>query len=121
MKFKHVFKHIDHSETLLAHAKERFDRIEKQLFKVDQTLVTFSKVRHEFRADVVMKTKDGIFKASGLAESLYAAVDDCVRRLTQQYTKKRKKVKNHKRHYLSQRPEGEEAEVSGEFWDKKAA
>jgi putative sigma-54 modulation protein len=107
MKFDYVFKHLDHSDALTEYTAERLSRLDRMLFKAEPGHVTFSKIRHEFWAEVCLRTKDGMFRARASGENLYSAVDEVVRKLEIQYTKTRKKVKNFKRKYRRQRPEGE--------------
>jgi putative sigma-54 modulation protein len=105
MKFDYVFKHLDHSQALADYTADRLSRLDRILFKAEPGHVTFSKIRHEFWAEVCLRTKDGVFKARASGENLYEAVDEVTRKLEIQYTRTRKKLKNFKRKYRSQRPE----------------
>ncbi len=102
MKFSYVFKHLDASDSAVEYAAELFSRLDKQLFKPEQAHITFSSYRNEFCTEVTMKTNDGFFKARGVGDTLYAAIDEASEHLSKQYTRQRKKAKNHKRHYRQQ-------------------
>ncbi|MEZ0392160.1 MAG: ribosome-associated translation inhibitor RaiA [Pseudobdellovibrionaceae bacterium] len=97
MNWKHTFKHVDVSESLIQYTEECFQNEVRLLLKESQGQIFYSKgKRKECRVDVTVQNGNGHFKATALADSFYTAVDLVAEKLGKQFQKKKEKLQHHK-------------------------
>lgn len=101
MKLNYTFKHLDHSDALLAYTEEKMQEIEKFLLKEGYGNVYYSKVKNEFCVEVTVNTREKYFKATSYNMDAYTAVDLVVEKLEKQFLKTRKIMQHHKKPELS--------------------
>ncbi|MFM6927099.1 MAG: ribosome hibernation-promoting factor, HPF/YfiA family [Bdellovibrio sp.] len=101
MKLNTTFKHIDHSESLVAHTEAKMDEIGQFLLRDGYGSVYFSKVKNEFCVEISVNTREKYFKATAYGPDAYVAVDACVDKLEKQFLKTCKQYKDHKKPELS--------------------
>lgn len=101
MKTSYTFRHLDHSEALLAYTNERVEQIGKFLLKEGHGNVYFSKQKNEFCVEISVNTAQKYFKATSYNTDIYAAVDAVVTKLEKQFLKSRKLMQDHKKFELS--------------------
>ncbi len=98
MQWKHSFKHVDVSESLQQYAEETLSKEARLLLKDSQWQIFYSKGKHhhECQVDVTVQNGTGHFKASGMSDSFYTAVDEAADKLSKQFQKKKEKLQHHK-------------------------
>lgn len=96
MKLSFTFKHLDRSEALEKHTVEQLESIGRFLLKDGYGTVYVSKQNHEFCVEMSVNTREKYFRAVGLNNDPYKAVDVAIERLEKQFLKTRKLVQNHK-------------------------
>jgi len=90
-------KQIDVGDALRFHVEDRFtNAIAKYSENPIDSVVTFSKDRHEFKCDASAHLSTGLFaQASAKADDIYAAADGCCERLEKQLRRYKRRLKDH--------------------------
>jgi len=92
-------KHIDVGDALRTHVEERIlDVVGKYAGRPVESVVTFSKDRHEFVADASVHLSTGLtVQAKSKASEIYAAFDGTVERMDKQLRRYKRRLKDHHR------------------------
>lgn len=101
MKIEFTFKHMTGSDALATYTTERLERLEKFEMKPTQIHCEFWVQRHESGCDLVLRSGNGQMKASGKGLDIHQAVDSAIEKLGRQLEKRKSKVQNHKKPFLS--------------------
>lgn len=101
MKLNYTFKHLDHSDALVAYTHERMTDVGQFLLKDGTSSVFFSKQKNEFCIELSVNTREKYFKATAYGENPYTAVDEASQKLEKQILKVSKQLKNHKKPELT--------------------
>lgn len=108
MNWKHVFKHVDHSQSLVEHCENQMERLNKYLLKESQCQVYYSQGKFDHHVEVVIFNPDSRFKARATStESLYVAVDLVAEKLSKQILKTKEKLQHHKKYERSKQAKWE--------------
>lgn len=118
MKVDFTFKHVDSSDSLMAYARDRVEKITK--FELNPMDVHFqiSMLKHECIVEVSVMEGRRKFKATGSSDDFYRSVEMVVNKLTRQMSKDKRRLKHHKNpeksHYgkIARLNEGLEADFS---------
>lgn len=101
MKFDYTFKHLDHSDALIAYAQGRLEKLVKFELKPMHVHFNFSIVKHECQVDIIIKGADLRLKATGIGEDHYEATDSAMEKVSRQLAKKKEMTQYHKRPHFS--------------------
>ena len=96
MKIEFVFKHVDPSEALVEHCRERMEKLEKFELKPMDVRFTFSMQRHDRIVEVQVDEGRRKFKAQGVSDDFYRAVEMTVNKLWRQLSKDKSRIKGHR-------------------------
>ncbi len=98
MKLNYTFKHLDHSDSLVAYTEERMTEIEQFLLKEGYGNVYFSKQKNEFCVEASINTRQKYFKATayGTDRLCLCYRCHCGKNFEKQFLKSSKQLKNHK-------------------------
>lgn len=96
MKFDHVFRQIDTSESLIAYAEEHLQNVCKFLLKDGSCSIHYYMHKKDYSIEIMVHTADNHFKAKSSSDSFYSAVDEVCAKLEIQFLKKKKRSQHHK-------------------------
>ncbi len=96
MKVDFAFKHVDTSEALMNHARDRIDKLTRFELKPMDVHFIISMQRHECIVEVAVDEGRRKFKAQASSNDFYRSVEMVVNKLTRQMSKDKKRVKAHK-------------------------
>jgi ribosomal subunit interface protein len=96
MKVDFTFKQVDTSESLVAYATDRLDKIER--FELNPMDVHFaiSMVRHECIVEATVIEGRRKFKATASSDDFYRSVEMVINKLWRQLSKDKRRIKAHK-------------------------
>ena len=101
MKIEFAFKHVDISQALIEHCRERMEKLSRFEIKPMSVHFTFSMERHERVVEIRVDEGRRKFKAQSTADDFYRAVEMSVNKLRRQLTKDKSRVKAHKNPEMS--------------------
>lgn len=98
MQFKHHFKHVDYSESLVRYLETLVEKQERYLLKDAICNFYYSKSRHhhECFVEVQVQNGNGFFKASAESNDFYEAADLAAQKISKQFKKTKDKLQHHK-------------------------
>lgn len=103
MKFDHSFKHHDVSQSLISYLEDKMNKLLKFEIKPGTAHVTYGSQRHQCFVEINLMGGESIFKARGVKDDWYRAVDHALQRLESQMKKRKSVVKGHRHPERSKR------------------
>lgn len=93
-------KQIDIGDALRSHVEDKVaDVVAKYAERPVEAVVTFSRDRHEFIADIAVHLSTGLtVQAKARADEIYACFDGATERMEKQVRRYRRRLKDHHRH-----------------------
>ena len=96
MKCEFTYIKMQHSEGVEQHCQELVNKLSRFLDKPLQAHFTFSQEKFNHKSVFTLTGKNIFFKAECKNENFYAAIEECVEKMSRQLEKKKSKMKNHK-------------------------
>jgi len=97
-----TFRHMESTDSLRTYVKQKAARMEKYLLKGPHRMnIIFSLERFVHRVDLMLFEKNGVFKAQGLTNDMYASVDQAMHSLEEQLKRYKDRTKHHKNYFKS--------------------
>lgn len=93
MKTSITFKQIDHSDSVKDYFTEHSERISKYSLKAMELHVTVTKEKHLNLAEAILTAKDFRAHCEGVAEDIYAAINDALHKVEKVLQKRTTKIK----------------------------
>lgn len=97
MKCHVVFKHLDYSKSLEEYANQKLEKLIKFEWKPVNIHLTLSRCKHQIAADLHAIGAEAAFQAQVKGENFYTVVDQVILKLLNQISKKKNKIKEHKK------------------------
>ncbi|GEJ57495.1 ribosome hibernation-promoting factor, HPF/YfiA family [Anaeromyxobacter diazotrophicus] len=96
MQVNITFRHLESTEALKAHARDKVERIQRYIDRPSEAHVVLDLENLEHKADINLKA--GPFQLRGRAKSgdMYASIDAAAEKIERQLKKHKEKLKSHK-------------------------
>ncbi len=96
MKVSFTFRHIEHSDSLVAYGEERIHKLFKFEMKPSWAEIVISTQRNSKQIEVKVVGKDMRFVAKSEGYDIYQVLDEAIERISRQMYKKKSKTQNRK-------------------------
>lgn len=98
MRIDFKFRHLQHSEELIAYVTDHISKLEKFEMKPVRAELTFTVEKATKRVDVHLRGSDIEMHAHAEGEDFFTAIDQAIAKVARQLSRKKAKVQSHKGH-----------------------
>ena len=95
MKVNYTGRHVELTEPLKTHTKERLDKMASYLDDIIDVHVILGVEKHRHMAEITLKTRAGAFVASATTDDMYTSITQAVDKLEAQAHKQQGKRNAH--------------------------
>ncbi len=95
MKVHYTGRHMELTEPLKQHTKERLDKMATYLDDIIDVHVILSVEKHRHEAEITLKTRADAFVASATTADMYASINQAIDKLDAQARKQQGKRNTH--------------------------
>jgi len=96
MQVNITFRHLDSTEALKAHAREKVEHIQRYVDRPSEAHVVLYVENLEHHADINLKAGPFLLRGRAKSNDMYASIDAAADRIERQLKKHKEKLKNHK-------------------------
>lgn len=101
MQVNITFRHLDSTDALKTHAREKVEHIQKYVDRPSEAHVVLRVENLEHYADINLKAGPFLLRGRAKSNDMYASIDAAAERIERQLKKHKEKLNNHK---LTERP-----------------
>lgn len=99
MQISVTFRHMEASDALRNHTKEKFELLKKYLIKPIEVHVILSVEKFRHTAEVILTEQNFQAKALETTNDMYASIDLVLHKIENQIKKHKDKVQEHHKHH----------------------
>lgn len=96
MKITVTFRHLEATDAIKEHVKEKLEKFKKYLIRPIDVHVILSVEKIRQQCEIVMNARDFHAQSLDTDQDLYAAIDKAIHKLESQIRKHKEKIKDHK-------------------------
>ncbi len=96
MQVNVTFRHLESTEALKAHAREKVQHIQKFVDHASDAHVVLYVENLDHHADITLKAGPYLLRGRARSEDMYASIDAAAEKIEKQLKKHKEKLKNHK-------------------------
>jgi putative sigma-54 modulation protein len=96
MQVNITFRHLESTEALKSHAKERIEHIQRYVDRPSEAHVVLYLENLDHHADITMKAGAFFLRGQAKSNDLYASIDLAAEKIERQLKKHKEKLNNHK-------------------------
>ncbi|HTP27432.1 MAG TPA: ribosome-associated translation inhibitor RaiA [Anaeromyxobacteraceae bacterium] len=96
MQVNITFRHLDSTEALKAHAREKVEHIQRYIDQPSEAHVVLYLESLEHHADINLKAGHFLLRGRAKSGDMYASIDAAAEKIERQLKKHKEKLKNHK-------------------------
>jgi len=95
MQVNITFRHLEASDSLKAHARERVERVNKYLDRAGDAHVVLTWERHVHHADITVHAGSFVLRGKDKSQDMYGSIDGAMDKIERQLKRYKEKLKNH--------------------------
>ena len=96
MQVNITFRHLESTEALKAHARDKVEHIQRYIDRPSEAHVVLYVENLEHKADINLKAGHFLLRGRAKSNDMYASIDAAAERIERQVKKHKEKLKNHK-------------------------
>jgi len=96
MQVNITFRHLEPTEALKSHAKEKVEHVQRYIDRPSGAHVVLYVENLKHHADITMKAGPFLVRGQAKSEDMYASIDAAAEKIERQLKKHKEKLKNHK-------------------------
>ncbi len=96
MQVNITFRHLESTEALKAHARDKVEHIQRYVDRPSEAHVVLYVENLEHHADINLKAGPFLLRGRAKSNDMYASIDAAAERIERQLKKHKEKLKNHK-------------------------
>ncbi len=96
MQVNITFRHLEPTEALKSHARDKVEHIQKYIDRPSEAHVVLYVENLEHKADINLKAGQFLLRGRAKSNDMYASIDAAAERIERQLKKHKEKLKNHK-------------------------
>jgi ribosome hibernation promoting factor len=111
MQVNITFRHLESTEALKAHARDKVEHIQRYIDRPSEAHVVLYVENLEHHADINLKAGPFLLRGRAKSNDMYASIDAAAEKIERQLKKHKEKLKNHK---VVERQNGQSVDVRHE-------
>lgn len=96
MQVNITFRHLEPTEALKTHAREKVEHVQRYVDRPSEAHVVMYVENLEHHADITLKAGPFLVRGQAKTEDMYASIDQATDKIERQLKKHKEKLKNHK-------------------------
>src|SRR5919199_432797 len=96
MQVNITFRHLESTEALKAHAREKVEHIQRYIDRPSEAHVVLYVENLEHHADINLKARPFLLRGRAKSNDMYASIDSAAEKIERQLKKHKEKLKSHK-------------------------
>jgi putative sigma-54 modulation protein len=96
MQVNITFRHLDPTEALKSHAREKVEHVQRYIDRPSGAHVVLYVENLQHHADITMKAGSFLVRGQARSPDMYASIDQAAEKIEKQLKKHKERIKNHK-------------------------
>jgi putative sigma-54 modulation protein len=96
MQVNITFRHLEPTEALKAHARDKVEHVQRYVDRASDAHVVLYVDNLQHHADITLKAGPFLVRGQARSEDMYASIDAAAEKIERQLKKHKEKLKNHK-------------------------